>query len=167
LPRRAVDGTELPSVTLAVGRGVPARASAPAPEHVMDSMLEHGIELAGYDVSADGALYLTLYWKLDGEQRVPSDYTVFMHLVDEQGILVMEPADAPPLQGDWPTSAWVPGQMVADTRLLALPPNLHPGRYAVRVGLYDPSSGVRLAAWRPDETRWPEDAVVLEDVVVK
>lgn len=72
-----------------------------------------------------------------------------------------------PLGGDWPTRAWEPGQMATDTRLAALPPNLHAGRYDVRLGFYDPSTGARLTAWKPDGSPWPEDAVVLEGVVVK
>ncbi len=167
LPRRALDGSELPGVTLAVGRAVPASAVAVTPENPSHSRFEHGLELVGYDVSADGALYLTLYWKLAGDQPVPADYTVFVHLVDEQGSLIVEPADGPPVEGAWPTSAWLPGQVVVDTRLVALPPNLHPGRYDVRVGLYDPNTGVRLAALQPDGTPWPEDAVVLTRVFVK
>lgn len=167
LPRRALDGSELPGVTLAVGRAVPAYAAAVTPENPSHSRFEHGLELEGYDVSADGALYLTLYWKVAGDQPVPADYTVFVHLVDEQGSLIVEPADGPPVEGAWPTSAWLPGQVVVDTRLVALPPNLHPGRYDVRVGLYDPNTGVRLAALQPDGTPWTEDAVVLTGVFVK
>lgn len=167
LARTTRDGTALPSVTFMVGRVVPSAAVAASPEHVVESQFEHGIELAGYDVSANGALSLTLYWKLAAGERVPGDYTVFVHLVDEQGILVVEPADSPPVDGNWPTSAWEPGQTVADTRLVALPPNLHAGRYSMRVGLYERGSGVRLAAWQADGTPWPGEAVVLEAVVVR
>jgi len=157
----------LSSVTFQVGRVVPAEAAAATPEHLVDSEFEHGLRLTGYDVSANGAMYITLYWKLDAAQPVPSNYTVFMHVVDQQGIPIMEPMDAPPLDGDWPTSAWLPGQTVADTRLIALPPNLHAGQYDVRVGFYDPASGVRLTAWQADGTPWPDDAVVLAEVVAK
>jgi hypothetical protein len=154
-------------VSLAVGRAVPALAAEPAPEQIVNTQFEHGLRLLGYDVSANGALYLTLYWKLEGADPVPGDYTVFMHVVDGQGIPVIEPADGPPVDGYWPTSAWLPGQIVADTRLIALPPNLHAGRYDVRLGFYDPVTGARLAALQADGTPWPDDAVVLPGVVVK
>ena len=167
LARTALDGSPLPSVTLAVGRAVPAQALAAEPEHKTSSTFEHGIKLAGYDISADGALYLTLYWRLEEEQRVSGDYTVFIHVVDAQGIPIMEPVDGPPVDGNWPTSAWEPGHLVADTHLLALPPKLHAGRYDVRLGFYDPATGARLSAWQADGVQWPDDAVVLEGVVVK
>jgi hypothetical protein len=167
LARQTRQGEALPSVTVTVGRAVPRQPLAASPEHDLSAEFEHGIKLIGYDVSAEGALYLTLYWRLDSDEPVPGDYTVFVHLVDKQGIPIVQPADSPPLDGDWPTSAWQPGHTVADTRLVALPPDLHAGRYDVRVGLYDPATGVRLMAWQPDGTPWPEAAVVLEDVVVK
>ena len=167
LPWRALDGGALPGVTLMVGRAVPAHTAAVTPENPSHSRFEYGIELAGYDVSAEGALVLTLYWKLDGDEPVPADFTVFVHLVDEQGLPVIEPSDRPPVDGAWPTSAWVPGLTLADTHVIALPPNLQLGRYAVRLGLYDPNTGVRLTALRPDGTPWPDDAVVLSGVFEK
>jgi hypothetical protein len=167
LPRRTLDGVPLPSVILAIGRALPARPEVAAPEHPLRAEFEHGLTLLGYDFSTDGALYLRLYWKLEADARVPTDYTVFVHIVDQQGIPIVEPADGPPLGGDWPTSLWEPGQVVAETRLVALPPDLHAGRYDVRLGLYDQASGVRLGARQPEGYAWPDNAVVLEDVVVK
>lgn len=169
LPRTTLAGEALPSVTLDIGRAVPRLAGLAEPEHAAASVFEHGIMLVGYDVSAHstGSFVLTLYWQLDADTRVPADYTVFVHAVDEQGGLLHEPADGPPLNGDWPTSAWQPGHTVADTRLVTVPPNLRPGAYDVRVGLYNPGSGVRLAAWQADGTAWPDNAVVLPRAIVK
>jgi hypothetical protein len=167
LPRKSLEGVSLPSVTFQVGRAVPAEAGAVTPEHEAGSLFEHGLRLVGYEAGADGALDLTLYWRLEAEQRVPGDYTVFMHVVDEQGLLIMEPVDGPPIRGNWPTWAWEPGHTLADTRLVALPPDLPAGRYDVRLGFYDPNTGARLTAWKPDGSLWPDDAVVLEGVVVK
>jgi hypothetical protein len=92
---------------------------------------------------------------------VPANYTVFLHLVNAQGDMVTDPADGPPLGGDWPTSDWVPGQSVVDTRLIALPPNLPTGKYDLQVGFYDPASGQRLTARKVDGAPWPDNAVVL------
>ena len=39
---------------------------------------------------------------------------------------------------------WLPGEIISDTHALALPATLLPGRYTLRLGLYDPASGERL-----------------------
>ena len=157
---RALEGQTPRSVVLDVGAIVPPEAVAYAPQRLDGSRLAHGIELFGYDVGVDGALSVTLYWKLDPGGVVPGDYTVIRHLVNQQGVGLLI-GDSPPLDGDWPTSAWLPGHTVADERLLALPPEIPPGSYNLRVGLYDLETGVRLEAVRPDGTRWPDDLIVL------
>ncbi len=163
LPMTAANGDRLQTVKFTVGRVVPPEPPALTPAIVEGTTFEYGIALLGLGASTDGALYLELYWRAD--QRIPADYTVFLHLVDAQGLPVIPPADAPPLNGDWPTSAWVPGQAFADVRLIPLPPTLPPGRYTLRLGLYDPVSGARVAAFQADGTQWPEDMVVVKDVI--
>ena len=159
LPITGPDGARLDSVTMTVGRLVPARPLTPTPALSEGSRFEHGITLLGLDVPGDGTL--TLYWR--AEQPISNDYTLFLHVVDESGQRVTD-ADGPPLAGDWPTSAWVAGQAFADARRLSLPAGRAPGRYLLRLGFYEPASGVRLAAYRVDGTRWPDDAVEVRAV---
>jgi hypothetical protein len=161
------DGARSDTVKFWLGRAVRHQEPEVQPEQVTLTQFENGITLLGYDASANGALYLTLYWQLDANEPLAEDYTLFLHLTDEQGLLVREPADAPPLAGDWPTSAWLPGQPVVDTHLIALPPNLLAGRYNLRLGLYHPATGLRLQAFQPDGLPWPEDAIVLEGILVR
>ncbi len=161
LPITAPSGDPLPSVKLAVGRVVP-----PAPPHFSPmitegSTFEHGIKLLGVDVEPGGAV--TLYWQTDGS--IPGDYTVFLHLLAD-GVLLTQ-ADAPPLAGDWLTSAWVPGQPFADRRQFELPPEMPPGPYALRLGFYDPSTNARLTAFRTEGAEWPDDMVIVGGVEIK
>jgi 4-amino-4-deoxy-L-arabinose transferase-like glycosyltransferase len=167
LPMRTVAGKPVNSILLTAGRLVASRAVERPPQQLDGSTFEHGIELLGYEATTDSALHLKLYWRLNARERAPADYTVFLHLTDAHGNPVRDPADGPPLGGDWPTSDWVPGQTVVDTRLLPLPPQLGPGRYDLRLGFYDPASGVRLAAYRPDGTPWQDDIVVLSGIVAR
>ena len=51
---------------------------------------------------------------------------------------------APPLQGSWPTSQWGQGQIARDPYRLFLPGDLEPGRYTLRLGIYDTASGREL-----------------------
>jgi len=153
-------GGPIGALTLRVGRVVPAQAPVVAPSITVSSTFDYGIELIGIDSGPKGAF--TLYWRTD--QPVPNDYTVFAHLLAADGTPVTQ-KDSPPLNDDWPTSAWIPGQVVVDARQFDLPAGLTPGLYALRLGLYERETGARLGAYQPDGARWPDDAVVIEHVI--
>jgi hypothetical protein len=167
LPMTDEGGSPLDGLRLEVGRLGPTDPLAYVPPGQPLATLAGGITLLGYEARADGALAVTLYWSLDDGAGPLPQYHVFRHLVSSSGVLLREPADSRPLDGDWPTTAWLPGQSLADEALLALPPNVPPGRYNLRVGLYDPNSGARVPAYRPDGDRWPDDAVVIEGILVR
>ena len=94
-------------------------------------------------VKAGGDLTWTLHWQAAAPQ--PVDYTVFVHLLDEQGEkaaqLDWQPHDT---AGLLPATAWPVGRPVVDTQTLALPADLSPGSYRLVVGLYDWRDGARL-----------------------
>ena len=62
-------------------------------------------------------------------------YTVFLHLEDSQGKLVAQ-SDGLPAAGTRPTSAWAPGEVIADRRVLALPAGLPAANYRLTAGMY-------------------------------
>lgn len=159
LPILLPDGAQTDTLTLKVGRLSAAPSPPPAPERADGSTFEYGIELLGYTSRMDaGDLTLTLNWRT--RERVPADYTLFVHLVDGAGA-TLDQADGPPLNGDWPTSAWLPGETFAEVRRLTLPASAAPGCCAVRLGWYDAATGFRLAAFRPDGEPWEDNAVML------
>ena len=100
------------------------------------------IELLGYDVAQEGgALTVTLHWRA---QQIPqADYTVFVHLLDT-GDEAISQHDGQPQDGAYPTSIWDAGEVVVDEHGLTLPPDLPPGDYGLRVGLYRLETGERL-----------------------
>ncbi len=105
-----------------------------------------GLVLSGYDLSATqlvpgDTLYLTLYWSPSGP--LPTDYTVFVHLLSGSGELVAQ-ADGPPRNGRYPTTAWGAGERFDDLHRLTLPDNLPPGQYTLSLGLYNSQDGLRL-----------------------
>jgi hypothetical protein len=162
LPIRLTDGSSATAVYLPLGRVVPAENPPLAPPLADGSTFEYGITLLGWEAATSDALSLTLYWKTD--QPIPADYTIFVQVIDADGTLVAQ-GDSPPLAGDWPTSAWVPGQAFAETRRIILPTPLPPNCCAVRLGFYAPPDGERLLASRADGAPWPDNAVILEAVV--
>ncbi len=52
--------------------------------------------------------------------------------------------DGPALAGLQPTSQWHADALYIDRRPLDLPPELQPGAYLLRIGLYSSASGERL-----------------------
>jgi hypothetical protein len=134
---RALSTDLLPAST--GGDSVPlGRVAVPVPaacDPAVPARADFGgqLRLDGYHL-ADGAL--TLCWTALAAPA--ADYTVFVHLLDPAG-QPLGGADGPPVNGQYPTSAWLPGETVADRRPLRLPPGA-----SLEIGLYLPASGERL-----------------------
>jgi 4-amino-4-deoxy-L-arabinose transferase-like glycosyltransferase len=87
------------------------------------------------------ALNLTVYWR--SEILVAVDYTTFVHVRNGAGDIIAQ-QDQPPLNGAYPTSLWDPGELIADTITIPVPPDFAVGSYDLVVGLYDFATGARL-----------------------
>ena len=79
----------------------------------------------------DGSLEVTLTW----QAMVPMNrgYTIFVHLLDENGELVTQLDRLP---DGYQTSDWQEGEIVIDRLRLDLPPDLQPGKYFLQSGFY-------------------------------
>lgn len=141
-------------------------AAGVQPGHPLNATFGQPIRLLGFDLArtqpemAGASLPmnskdLTLFWRAEGQPA--ADYTVFVHLLNEQGEVAGQ-ADSPPAAGAYPTSLWDAGETVVDRHAL---PDLPPGRYELKVGLYRPETGERLAA-----AGSPDGAVKLADLAV-
>lgn len=168
LPVRAAEAAT-DALFVEIGALIPARVDPPRPAMPFTATFEYGVRLLGYDSEVRGSpaapvWAFTPYWETTAP--VPHAYTLFVQVVDERGQTVLG-ADAPPLDGDWPTHLWPPGLPVADARLIPLPPDLPPGVYHLRLGWYDPLTGARLLAWDEHGQPWPEGAALLPGVFRK
>lgn len=137
------DGDLLPLQTVVVRADRPTAAGFTP----LEARFGGGITLLGYRIEPAAArpgatVQLALRWR--AERPVGADYTVFVHLLDQDGRLVAQ-GDGPPLQGDYPTSEWLVGDPVEDRHAVRLPPDLSPGPYRFLVGLYHPQTLERLA----------------------
>jgi hypothetical protein len=84
---------------------------------------------------------LTLYWRaLAGME---TSYTVFTHLLDSAN-QIRGQQDNPPMNGTYPTTLWVPGEVVADPYALQVSADAQPGTHAIEIGLYVVETGQRL-----------------------
>ncbi|MFQ6100127.1 MAG: hypothetical protein ACE5OS_02680 [Anaerolineae bacterium] len=134
------------------------------PEAIPLDVTAEFARLAGYTLApttprAGQPLTVTLYWA--AEAGADRDWTVFVHLLDGAGQLIIQ-GDDQPFDGRYPTTAWGAGELIPDEHLLSLPDPLPAGPYRLLVGLYDLSNGERLALFDADGQPLPERAVRLE-----
>ncbi len=135
----------------------------------VEARLGESIRLDGYDLAGDrfrpgDNLSPALHWQ--AVQPPDADYTVFSQLVGPDGV-VWAQHDSPPQSGRFATGLWQPGDPVVDRHLLELPADMPPGAYRLLVGMYEPSTGARLAASAANGTPWADDAVLLTTITVE
>jgi len=115
-----------------------------SPDVPLGLVWENQLQLVGMDaldsMVPGQPLNIRLVWTTAA--KIPQDYTIFLHLVDEQNQLV-DQQDRAPLAGFYPTSHWPIGDMVDDHYQLMIPDGKGK-RYRLLVGLYLPEIGVRL-----------------------
>ena len=85
---------------------------------------------------------VTVVWQALAPMR--DDYSVFVHLVNEEGITIAQ-TDTMPGGGLRPTSEWSAGETRAERYAVTIPPAAYtPDRGRWAVGLYDHKTGERL-----------------------
>ncbi len=128
-------------------------ATSPPKMHTVEANFGGQIQLEGcaFDegpLRPTDVVQVSLLWRSLEPPDV--DYTVFVHLVDEEE-RVWAQHDGQPAGGSRPTSSWQPGEEFADNHGLALPSDIAPGEYQIAVGLYDAATGQRLSVLSVDE----------------
>jgi hypothetical protein len=163
--------TEVSLGTLRV-QGWLRRFDPPAMQYTVAANFADQIELLGYDLrlpdspSASAAdreqqrLGVTLYWRALSEMDV--GYTTFVHLLGEDGQVVSQ-VDHVPGDGAFPTTGWLPGEVIADEFEIPWPDHQAPPARIVEVGIYDSATGERLPVI--EETGQMIDTRVLLPVV--
>jgi hypothetical protein len=105
-----------------------------------------------------------LYWEA---LRPPDEnYVVFVHLLDENGRSVAN-HDGVPMEGRYPTRAWLPGDTVPDVHRIALAPDLPTGTYQLRVGLYSVPEMERLPVLDGQGIEQPDRTLTLGSVELR
>ncbi len=94
-----------------------------------------GFEPAEVAVRAGDAIDATLYWR--AKQPTNVDEHVFVGLFSENGKLVAS-ADEAPLGNALGTSRWLPEEIMREPLRLVVPANVPPGKYFMRIAMYDP-----------------------------
>ncbi len=167
LPAMQGDGTPADPPVVAGVSVVSAELPA-APAHPLDVQLGETIALRGYDappkVSAGEAFTVSLHW--EALAAVEEELVAFVHLWEPGAAAPLAQHDGIPRGGWFPTAAWQKGDYVPDTHILALPPELAPGRYPLWTGLYRPGDGSRLPVSGP-EAPYAFDLVPLGEISIR
>jgi hypothetical protein len=136
------------------------------------SAMQHGVgvrfggfaELLGYDLNATEVttgekVKLTLYWRAINEEALTTSYTVFTHLLDEEGRLIGG-HDGIPAGEKQPTMSWVPGEVITDVHEIDFSDLEYTGRVFLEIGLYESFSIERVS------TEDGRDHIILPTVIV-
>lgn len=134
--------------TLVLDSANAVEESHAAPQHRLRASLGEAIELIGYDVaeltSPDAkGLEVTLYWR--ALSKPADDYTVFVQMLDGEGNLVAQ-SDGYPMNGNLPTSRFLPGIVFRDTHLVTVEAREGGTQHRLITGMYDLATMQRLPA---------------------
>lgn len=124
-----------------VEKNIRARVMPDLPIHFGNGITLQALEIAGDSLKPGDALVLLFYWS--AVKKVDQDFTVFVHLVDMNGQMILG-ADEPPRQGSAPTSSWEPNRLLPDGHIVAVDASVAPGSYQIEAGLYNPQTMERL-----------------------
>lgn len=146
----------------------PAQAAAtdsltPVAARLGDHLTILGVE-AEPDVLQPGQQAIVrVLWR--AEQPPDEDYSVFVHLVDKDGLTVAQ-RDTMPGGGLRPTSQWSAGETRLEEYEIKLPATAYtPNRAQWLVGMYDAATGQRLPAAAVKGTETGDTVQLLEDAV--
>jgi 4-amino-4-deoxy-L-arabinose transferase-like glycosyltransferase len=123
-------------------------ATLPPSAQSLEVTFGDSIHLLGYEseissIQPGDTLPLTLYWH--GEKPIETDYSVFIHLLDENNLIVAQ-RDVFHGPGVYPTSQWNAGEQFGDTYTLRLPnTTFAPVQAHFEAGLYNHTTGIRLS----------------------
>ncbi|NJM39801.1 MAG: hypothetical protein HC853_03020 [Anaerolineae bacterium] len=103
-------------------------------------------------------LVLTTAWLCTND--VGEDYTMFVQLFDASNTQRKPQADGP--INSLPVKWWRQGDVIVDERRLVLSDDIPPGAYAIKFGLYKPSTFERMPAFDADDKPLADDALKTE-----
>jgi len=139
----------------------------PQMQHQLGVRLGEAVTLLGYDLSADHiepgeTLTLTLYWQ--ALTQMDTSYTVFTHLLDQEG-RIWGQKDSMPGAGQLPTTRWVEREIIEDGYEIEVSRDAPAGEYVLEIGMYHWETGERLPVFDDHGTR-QEDRVLVDSVEI-
>jgi len=133
--------------------------SLPPMDEPLGVQFEQGITLLGYDLQAPRVrpgetMTVTLYWR--AAEPITTSYKVSLQLLTPDLRMVAQD-DSIPVHWTYPTTAWLPEEIISDEHVLTINALAVPDRHVLIAVLYEEKSGRRL---------WVEQAGKTEDYAV-
>jgi hypothetical protein len=160
-----LDDYQLPPIKVLAGE-----LAAPPAHEVGVEIGDLGV-LAGYDLDLPesglrpGSQFtVTLHFRAGGPSS--QSLTRFVHLASP-ALGMAAQVDSQPDDGRNPTWSWISGETVVDPVQLTVAADAPPGVYSLRVGLYDPATGVRVPLRDSAGVPLPDDQVILTELQVE
>jgi hypothetical protein len=162
----SVTGTQVEGLVLGYV-SVPWRGTMEGATRV-EATFSDEIRLLGFEAPDSGAvgteILVTLYW--EAIRRPDDDYIAFVHLIGPTG----QPEtshDGVPMNRRYSTLGWHPGDIVPDPHPLPLKPDMPPGMYTLKVGMYRWPGMERLPARDGEGIEQADQAFALSNVEVR
>jgi 4-amino-4-deoxy-L-arabinose transferase-like glycosyltransferase len=116
--------------------------SPPTPQHRLDANMDDKLEVIGFDLADErgrlveaispGRMYhMKTYYRVLAP--VTSEWEAFIHI---DGYHRRHNGDHKPMNGKYPMSLWLPGDLLMDDHEFKLEPNFTPGSYTIYFGLF-------------------------------
>ena len=122
-------------------------------------------KLQGYDLEQqEDQIDVTLYWQ--AQANTDTDYTIFVHLLDQNGNRVAQ-GDSEPQNGTFPTTIWEAGDTIKDKHKILLPDTIASGEYTINIGFYDPTTGQRIEPFTAAGEPWANQIIELSQITIK
>jgi len=125
-----------------------------------ESMTLLGYSFEEMELTPGEPLHFTLYWT--SSAPAARNWTVFTHLIHDATDELVGQHDKIPYSEVYPPSRWWPGQVVDDKFSIEIPADAPDGRYHLSVGMYDLSTGERLALYDASGAQIPDGILQLE-----
>ena len=136
------------------------RYDMPPMQQALGVQFEEGITLLGYDLQAPTVqpgktITVTLYWQV--KEQITTSYKVSVQMLSRDPRIVAQD-DSIPGRWTYPTTAWLPGEIITDEHVLTIMPEAETGSHTLIAVLYDEPSARRL---RVEQAGKSEDHAIL------
>ncbi|HEY2513701.1 MAG TPA: glycosyltransferase family 39 protein [Polyangiaceae bacterium] len=117
-------------------------SSEPKPQHKLDVNMEDKLQVLGFDVTDEAGHWVNVVvpgtaYRMRTYYRVlapvTTEWEAFIHI---DGYHRRHNGDHKPMEGKYPFSLWLPGDLLVDDYEFKLEPNFSPGNYTVYFGLF-------------------------------
>jgi hypothetical protein len=121
----------------------------PEVEYPLAARFASEIALQGYNIEQLDERHYQLQLLWQALQAPATDYTVFVHVLNQDGTCCLWQQDVMPQQGSYPTGRWIADEYVLDEYQIEIPAEAQAGEYPVEVGLYVAETLRRLSVTQP------------------